>query len=49
MLLWSLWMALSLLNWLRWGWECFSTEGLWRETKKNLPKTDDSSQASQAK
>ncbi|MEY4718909.1 MAG: hypothetical protein RL563_1527 [Pseudomonadota bacterium] len=49
MLLWSLWMALSLLNWLRWGWECFSTEGVWRETKKNLPKTDDSSQASQAK
>ncbi|MDD4906757.1 MAG: hypothetical protein PHD39_11445, partial [Methylobacter tundripaludum] len=31
MLVWSLWLAVSLLNWLKWGWECFSTDGLWRK------------------
>ncbi|MEW6266904.1 MAG: hypothetical protein AB1641_27835 [Thermodesulfobacteriota bacterium] len=30
MLLWALWMALSLLKWLRWGWFAFGQEGLWR-------------------
>ncbi len=36
MLLWSLWLAVSLLNWLKWGWECFSSNGLWNKatTKK---------------
>ena len=32
MLCWSLWMALSLLDWLRWGWTCFASNGLWRKT-----------------
>lgn len=31
MLLWSLWLAVSLLNWLKWGWSCFSRDGLWRK------------------
>lgn len=31
MLLWSLWLAVSLLNWLKWGWTCFSTDGLWKK------------------
>ena len=30
MLVWSLWLAVSLLSWLRWGWECFSQGGAWR-------------------
>ncbi|MFW6387108.1 MAG: hypothetical protein ACOC0G_00365, partial [Thermodesulfobacteriota bacterium] len=30
MLLWALWLALALLQWLRWGWECFSSGDLWR-------------------
>ncbi len=30
MLAWSLWLAFSLLNWLRWGWGCFSSQHLWR-------------------
>lgn len=30
MLAWSLWMAVALLNWLRWGWGCFSCNGVWR-------------------
>ncbi len=37
MLIWSLWLAISLLNWLKWGWQCFSYAGLW---KKSLPKTN---------
>ena len=31
MLLWALWLAHSLLKWLRWGWRCFSEGGLWRK------------------
>lgn len=33
MLLWSLWLAVSLLNWLKWGWSCFSSNGLWLKMK----------------
>jgi hypothetical protein len=31
MLVWSFWLAASLLNWLKWGWTCFSTNGLWNK------------------
>jgi hypothetical protein len=31
MLAWSLWLAWSLLNWLKWGWQCFSQGGVWRK------------------
>jgi len=31
MLLWALWLAFSLVKWLRWGWECFATQGYWKE------------------
>lgn len=31
MLLWSLWLAVSLLNWLKWGWQCVSRDGLWKK------------------
>ena len=39
MLAWSLWLAVSLLNWLKWGWGCFSSDGLWKKTeqKKHPP------------
>lgn len=30
MLLWSLWLAFSLLKWLQWGWHCFSSVQLWK-------------------
>ena len=30
MLCWSLWMAISLLAWLRWGWSCFARGELWK-------------------
>ncbi len=32
MLLWALWLAFSLIRWLQWGWQCMSTNGLWRKT-----------------
>ncbi|RYG10482.1 MAG: hypothetical protein EOO07_22095 [Chitinophagaceae bacterium] len=28
-LLWSLWLAASLIKWLRWGWQQLSVHGLW--------------------
>ena len=33
MLVWSLWLALSLVSWLRWAWGCFSTDHLWKPVK----------------
>ncbi|GAB6141187.1 hypothetical protein JCM14076_19160 [Methylosoma difficile] len=42
MLAWSLWLAVTLLNWLKWGWQCFSAGGLWqkkaiKDKKENIP------------
>ena len=31
MLLWALWLAASLLKWIKWGWESFSAGGYWRK------------------
>ena len=31
MLLWSLWLASSLVRWLPWCWRCFSAGGVWRK------------------
>ena len=46
MLLWSLWLAISLLNWLKWGWYCFNSGGLWKqnEKKKQPPKIEEDQQ-----
>lgn len=30
MLAWALWLAFALLKWLRWGWQCYTTNGYWR-------------------
>ncbi len=41
MLFWALWLAYSLLKWLKWGWECFGTGGFWKTVKvrrKEKPK-----------
>ena len=32
MLLWALWLANSLLNWLRWGWAQYSSNGVWKKS-----------------
>ncbi len=34
MLLWALWLAFALTNWLKWGWHNFTVGGLWRKRKK---------------
>jgi hypothetical protein len=31
MLLWALWLASSMLKWVKWAWECFSAGGYWRK------------------
>lgn len=31
MLAWALWLAFSLLRWMKWGWQQFSMGGLWKE------------------
>lgn len=34
MLGWALWIASSLLVWLRWGWGCLNEGGLWKQVQK---------------
>ncbi len=38
-LIWSLWLVLYLIKWLKWGWGCFIENGIWkkRERKKETP------------
>ena len=31
MLIWALWLALALLKWLTWGWDCFTAGETWRK------------------
>ena len=38
MLAWSMWMAFALINWLKWGWECFSKDRLWIPMRKSSVK-----------
>lgn len=37
MLAWALWLAISLLRWLRWGWLSFSDGGFWKRAPKRSP------------
>lgn len=39
MLAWALWLALAVLNWLRWAWDCFGTGGFWHPWRKSKPAT----------
>jgi len=44
MLAWALWLAVSLVGWLRWGWNCFSEGGFWQKIhirKKEPPPLND--------
>ncbi|QVL49446.1 MAG: hypothetical protein KFB96_02680 [Thiocapsa sp.] len=38
MLAWALWLAMRLLDWLRWGWEGLSKPLIWRELPAAEPK-----------
>jgi hypothetical protein len=44
-LAWALWIAFAFIKWLRWGWECYSADGLWRKVEykrfKKSKKDDD--------
>jgi hypothetical protein len=35
MLAWALWLARALVGWLRWGWQCFTQDGLWRRLSQS--------------
>jgi len=43
MMAWALWLAFSLLSWVKWGWRAFSSGGLWRSfnLKPSKPKQFD--------
>ncbi len=30
MVLWALWLAATLIGWLRWAWDCYAKGGHWR-------------------
>ncbi|MCP4494989.1 MAG: hypothetical protein GY820_47960 [Gammaproteobacteria bacterium] len=34
MLLWALWLAITCLKWVQWGWKQFSKDGVWRTIPK---------------
>jgi hypothetical protein len=38
MLLWSLWLARSLVQWLPWAFRCFKAHGLWRKAPPRPPR-----------
>ncbi len=40
MLAWALWMAFHLLHWVKWGWNCFTSEHIWKkiDRKKTVKK-----------
>ena len=48
MLIWSLWLVIAFLRWVKWGWVAWLTEGGWRpifhsntsESNKNAPSED---------
>ena len=33
MLVWSLWLVVTMLRWLKWGWSAFVYNGYWHSTK----------------
>lgn len=39
MLLWALWLAASMLRWIKWGWSCFVEGGYWRKIARKKPRT----------
>ncbi len=53
MLLWSIWLSMSLIRWLKWGWSNYSSDGLWRTlpktAKKDQPETSKEQKAQRAK
>jgi hypothetical protein len=42
MLAWSMWMAFALIDWLKWGWGCYSSGRLWMPRRKKAKVSTDS-------
>jgi len=40
MLLWSLWLAMSVIRWLKWAWQCVTEGGLWKKVTLKRRKTE---------
>lgn len=40
MLIWALWLAISVLGWLRWGWDALNVGGLWIKRPPKKPTKD---------
>lgn len=38
MLFWSLWLALNLLKWLKWSWQCYAAGGIWKKLPRRKKK-----------
>jgi hypothetical protein len=47
MLAWALWLAYSLLTWVRWSWQSFSTLGMWRRLNLTLRRKGKASESKQ--
>jgi hypothetical protein len=47
MLLWALWLAFSLVRWLRWAWASFTCGGYWNKPAKNKKPTTSEESASE--
>lgn len=43
MLAWALWLAFSLLRWMKWGWQQFTLGGLWKDVTPHLKAKPDQS------
>lgn len=37
MLAWALWLAISVLGWLRWGWQAMNVGGVWMSRPPKAP------------
>jgi hypothetical protein len=37
MLVWAVWLAVSIIRWLIWGWKCFSSTTLWKKGPPRPP------------
>ncbi len=49
MLLWALWLAFSLISWLRDGWHHFTVGGLWRSAPKKIKQENSETTPSKTK
>lgn len=36
MLLWALWLAMAVIRWSKWAWQCYATGGLWKASRKPM-------------